>query len=61
MKNGEEFVIICGEIYEKIFKYFEFDFLVELDKTISFYEPKKEEEKKKKLNKNKIKKKKKKK
>jgi hypothetical protein len=46
MKYGEDYVIICGEIYEKIFQYFEFDILVELDKTFIFYEPIKEEEKK---------------
>ena len=46
MKYGEDFIIICGEIFEKIFKYFEFDILVELDKTYIFYEPKREEEKK---------------
>ena len=46
MKYGEDYVIICGEIYEKIFQYFEFDILVELDKTFIFNEPIKEEEKK---------------
>jgi len=46
VKYGEDYVIICGDIYEKIFEYYEFDKLVELDKTIIFFEPKKEEENK---------------
>ena len=49
VKYGEDYVIICGDIFEKIFEYFEFDYLVELDKTIIFFEPKKEEEKKSRL------------
>ena len=45
VKYGDNYVIICGEIYDKISTNFEFDFLVELEKTTIFYS--KEEENKK--------------
>ena len=35
---GKDYVIICGEIFYKIFNYFEFDILVELQKTTIFAE-----------------------
>ena len=56
LKNGvqytKDYVILCDDIYEKISRYFEFDCLVELEKTIIYNEPKKEEEKKLELEKN---------
>ena len=42
VKYGDNYVIICGEIYDKISNYFEFDYLIELEKTTIFYS--KEEE-----------------
>ena len=46
MKYGEDYFIICGDLYKKIKNNFEFDYLVELEKTTIFLEPKKTEEKK---------------
>ena len=49
VKYGDNYVIICGEIYDKISTNFEFDYLIELEKTTIFYtkeeENKKEEQK----------------
>ena len=50
VKYGENYVIICGDIFNKINNYFEFDILVELEKTTIYLEEKlnieKEEKKK---------------
>ena len=42
VKYGIDYVIICGEIYKKISQYFEFDYLIELEKTTIYYKSKKE-------------------
>ena len=52
IKYGVNYVIICGELYQKISQYFDFDVLIELEKTPIFFEPKKEEEKKQENNEN---------
>ena len=55
VKYGKDYVIICGEIFYKIYNYFEFDILVELEKTTIFAEQnlndEKEEKKEEKENK----------
>ena len=52
VKYGENYVIICGDIYEKINLYFEFDILVELEKTTIYLEEKLNNEKEEKVDKN---------
>ena len=37
---GKDYVIICGEIFNKINRYFEFDYLIELEKTTIYSESK---------------------
>ena len=46
VKYGVDYVIICGEIYQRISEYFEIDYLVELEKTTIYLEPKEEEKSK---------------
>ena len=46
VKYNVDYVIICGEIYQRIKDYFEIDYLVELEKTIIYLEPKEDELKK---------------
>ena len=43
---GKDYIIICGEIFNKIYQYFKFDYFVELEKTTIISESKTKEEKK---------------
>ena len=43
---GKDYVIICGEIFNKIYQYFKFDYFIELEKTTIVSESKAKEDKK---------------
>ena len=46
VKYGDNYVILCDDIYKKVSLYYEFDYLIELEKTTIYYEPTIKEEKK---------------
>ena len=49
---GKDYIIICGEIFNKIYQYFEFDYLIQLEKTIIYSESKTQQKSKDNKNKN---------